>query len=423
MMQIIKRLGRSVCLLWAVGQVSICMAVDPQTTVQPSTVINYLISNSGSTAGQIVMFAGNYAPTGTFLADGSTKSLNEYNSLYEQIGDTYGASTATGFVLPDLRGKVAIGTGAGPGLTARNLGDQTGSYETILTAAQMPTSVGGGGGTLTNMQLSLALNMGIATTGIYYPQTSGTVVGGGEGPMWGQVIISAAKTLPSPFLAADGRTLDSNQFPVLHHLIGNTYGGSGDSFNLPDLRGRAVLGANTSTTLGVTAGSETTSIAVENLPAPEGVSAPYSNQQPTMTLNYLIAYEGVFPQMSGGTSVMNNDQPFIGQIALFSGSLVPTGWMLSEGQLLSTDLYMSLFSVIGYQYGGSGSTFALPDLRNGLVMGAGNGYTVGQKVGQDPLTLSANQVPEVVPEPSTWLLLIAAGLGWLLVARRGRQKF
>ncbi len=145
--------------------------MEPQTTVQRSTVINYLVAESGPTAGQIVMFAGDYTPTGTLAANGALLQIEDHVDLYYKIGNQYGGDDLTTFALPDLRGRTIIGTGAGAGLTLRSLGEIAGSYTTTLTPAEMPVSVGGGGGTLTNMQPSVALNHGMAYTGIY-PQPS-----------------------------------------------------------------------------------------------------------------------------------------------------------------------------------------------------------------------------------------------------------
>ncbi len=56
--------------------------------------------------------------------------------------------------------------------------------------------------------------------------------------------------------------------------------------------------------------------------------------------------------------------PLIGQIELFPYQFIPVGWMFCEGQMLLINEYMTLYSLIGVQFGGDGRTnFALPDLR------------------------------------------------------------
>lgn len=51
----------------------------------------------------------------------------------------------------------------------------------------------------------------------------------------------------------------------------------------------------------------------------------------------------------------------------------PAGWLVCQGQGLSTGVYPTLHSAIGYSYGGSGTTFYLPDLRGRVMLGAGTG--------------------------------------------------
>ncbi len=59
------------------------------------------------------------------------------------------------------------------------------------------------------------------------------------------------------------------------------------------------------------------------------------------------------------------DYPIIGQIQLFAFPFAPMGWLSCDGQVLTVNQYQTVFSLIGFTYGGNGSTtFALPDLRN-----------------------------------------------------------
>lgn len=59
-------------------------------------------------------------------------------------------------------------------------------------------------------------------------------------------------------------------------------------------------------------------------------------------------------------------EPFVGEIREFSGSLVPPGWALCDGQLLPIGGHQRLFDLLGDQFGGDGSsTFALPMLWGG----------------------------------------------------------
>lgn len=61
----------------------------------------------------------------------------------------------------------------------------------------------------------------------------------------------------------------------------------------------------------------------------------------------------------------------VGFVADFAGSTAPSGWLLCDGSGLDTTAYAALFAVIGYQYGGAGSTFNLPDAQGRATVGLG----------------------------------------------------
>jgi microcystin-dependent protein len=69
-----------------------------------------------------------------------------------------------------------------------------------------------------------------------------------------------------------------------------------------------------------------------------------------------------------------------GSIIPFGGTAVPDGWLLCDGQSLSsTDPeYVELFNAIGTNWGGSGGNFNVPDLRGYFLQGADSG------LGRDP---------------------------------------
>lgn len=86
------------------------------------------------------MFAGptTNLPANWHVCDGSLQSMSTYQALYAVLGTTYGGDGRTTFALPDLRGRVPMGTGSGPGLTPRTLGAFGGTETVALSAAQMP---------------------------------------------------------------------------------------------------------------------------------------------------------------------------------------------------------------------------------------------------------------------------------------------
>jgi len=89
--------------------------------------------------GEIKMFAGTFAPRGWALCDGQILPIAQNQALFSILGTTYGGDGRTTFGLPDLRGRVPIHPGTGPGLSTYRLG-QKGGHETVtLTIAQIPS--------------------------------------------------------------------------------------------------------------------------------------------------------------------------------------------------------------------------------------------------------------------------------------------
>lgn len=88
--------------------------------------------------GDVMMFAGNFAPLGWRFCDGSLLAIAEYDVLFAVIGTTYGGDGVVTFALPDLRGRVPVHQGQGPGLSNRVLAETGGSETVTLTVSQIP---------------------------------------------------------------------------------------------------------------------------------------------------------------------------------------------------------------------------------------------------------------------------------------------
>lgn len=88
--------------------------------------------------GQIIFFAGNFAPKGWALCDGQLLSVAENTALFSILGTTYGGDGRTTFALPDLRGRVAVHAGTGPGLTPCPLGKRGGAENMTLQLNHLP---------------------------------------------------------------------------------------------------------------------------------------------------------------------------------------------------------------------------------------------------------------------------------------------
>jgi microcystin-dependent protein len=88
--------------------------------------------------GEIRIFAGNFAPAGWMFCDGSVISISEYETLFNLIGTTYGGDGQNTFAMPDLRGRLPIHQGTGPGLSTLTIGETGGLEQVTLTIPQIP---------------------------------------------------------------------------------------------------------------------------------------------------------------------------------------------------------------------------------------------------------------------------------------------
>ncbi|KQR90456.1 hypothetical protein ASG01_15185 [Chryseobacterium sp. Leaf180] len=88
--------------------------------------------------GEIRIFAGSFAPQNWAFCDGTLYKIQENEALYSIIGTFYGGDGMSTFAVPDLLGRIAVGTGTGVGTSTITLGQKGGSETVQLTEAQMP---------------------------------------------------------------------------------------------------------------------------------------------------------------------------------------------------------------------------------------------------------------------------------------------
>ena len=89
--------------------------------------------------GEIRMFAGNFAPRGWALCDGQLLAVSQNDALFSLLGTIYGGDGRTTFGLPDMRGRIPVHAGSGPGLSPRRLGEKRGVETVTLTVNQLPS--------------------------------------------------------------------------------------------------------------------------------------------------------------------------------------------------------------------------------------------------------------------------------------------
>lgn len=89
--------------------------------------------------GEVRMFAGNFAPRGWAFCDGQLLAVSQNDALFSLLGTIYGGDGRTTFGLPDLRGRLPLHAGHGPGLSDRRLGAKGGAEKVTLTVNQLPS--------------------------------------------------------------------------------------------------------------------------------------------------------------------------------------------------------------------------------------------------------------------------------------------
>ena len=88
--------------------------------------------------GEIRMFGGSFAPRSWAFCNGQVLSIAQNTALFSLLGTTYGGDGQTTFSLPDLRSRVPVHRGQGPGLSSYDLGQVGGTETATLLTQQLP---------------------------------------------------------------------------------------------------------------------------------------------------------------------------------------------------------------------------------------------------------------------------------------------
>lgn len=120
--------------------------------------------------GEIKLVGFNFCPRGTMPADGQLLPISQYSALFSLYGTYYGGDGRTTFALPDLRGRVPVHAGQGPGLKPYREGQRGGSEfsrgvpNTAAAGDDVPVI---GPDAIPNTQPYLALRYCVVTQGVY----------------------------------------------------------------------------------------------------------------------------------------------------------------------------------------------------------------------------------------------------------------
>ena len=142
----------------------------------------------------------------------------------------------------------------------------------------------------------------------------------------GIIVPYAGSTAPDGWLLCDGSAYDVSNYSNLYSVIGSTYGGSGSTFNVPNLGGKVPVGANSYYTLASIGGEETHNLTIEEMPShnhilrgrtTNGVSNDPTNKTLGRITNLYVEYEpnvdmkNTSISFSGSGQAHNNMQPYI----------------------------------------------------------------------------------------------------------------
>jgi microcystin-dependent protein len=115
--------------------------------------------------GEIRMVGFNFAPRGFAFCDGQLLAISTNNALFALLGTTFGGDGRTTFALPDLRGRIALHPGSGPGLPSYSLGQRGGAPTKTLNSNELPAHTHAAAATTTvNTDVTIHCQSGAGTT-------------------------------------------------------------------------------------------------------------------------------------------------------------------------------------------------------------------------------------------------------------------
>jgi len=186
--------------------------------------------------GTVMGWAPNFAPRGWAFCNGQIMSIAQNSALFALLGTTYGGDGQSTFALPNLQSRVIVGAGQGPGLSPYALGQTAGSENVTLLSTEIPAHVHSG--EVTNIPVKVSSGNSDASAA------------------------SAGASIATPGTLA-GRDFTASL---------------GFNSVAPDVTLNAASAGPAQFTTG-----------------PAGGNQAHSNIQPYLTLNYIIAIEGIFP--------------------------------------------------------------------------------------------------------------------------------
>lgn len=184
---------------------------------------------------EIIMFGGNFTPRGWAPCNGQLQAISSNQALFSLLGTNFGGDGRTSFGIPEMRGRLPVhaGSGTGPGLSAYRLGEQGGFENVHITSSTMPPH---------NHNTAVNVNLGLH-----------------------------AERGPANSNDPDGNMIASH--------------GANDAFKPYDANEDKAMAPEAVRDSGASTVTLTHT----------GDSAPKSNMQPYLTMNFIIALLGIYP--------------------------------------------------------------------------------------------------------------------------------
>jgi microcystin-dependent protein len=129
--------------------------------------------------GELMLVGFNWCPRNFAKAEGQLLPIAQNTALFSLLGTTYGGDGRNTFALPDLRGRVPVGAGHGPGLAEIRIGEKAGAQQHTITSAQMPSHTHAAT-TAVNADVKLRATNQRADTAAPAGKVLGRTGGGGE---------------------------------------------------------------------------------------------------------------------------------------------------------------------------------------------------------------------------------------------------
>lgn len=207
------------------------------------------------TIGEIRYFAGNFEPRNWAYCAGQITSIQANTALFSLLGTTYGGNGSTNFAYPDFRGRVAVGAGAGNGLTPRSIGEFNGAENVPINMANMPVHTHAATFTPTGTPAGITATLKASSL----PATDKTPGNNGANAIGVGSVVDASGQIDPLMIFVN----DSN----------------------PSV---ALVGATVTATGGTAATGTVTNAAA-------GGSQPFPNLKPFLALNHILCVSGMFP--------------------------------------------------------------------------------------------------------------------------------